>query len=487
MEKGTIHTRNARLVSQAQSGNREAFGQLYELYFPRIYYLALRQLGTDDNAQEVAQETFVRALLKLDDLRNPQAFQNWLYRIAHTVIMDASAQAATRRRLESEYDEMTLPEEQITYTDEEPEEEEFLSEKLLAAGLDHQFIQHLLNTLTDAQREAVLLRYFAGLAPRDISPILGISPATVSKRLHDARNALQLSAANMSRLDATQQRQPASASASAPAPASAQTPAEVPALAAAAVAGPVLSQLFEQDLRTSDVNKARELTTARLASALPTALMAGEGAGKAATSRAQFFLKDHARRAIKIKLAYGLVALVLLGAVGGYVLYRHNAQAAPTAQNPAGRVANTAPAQEASGEVTPAADNAAAPTNATTTTSATATVSSNATQQNPASTRPAAPTATPEPTPLPASGPTLAVAHPALTYPVGTTLSAARIIADAGASAHGAGTVTMTVSRLATVDPQQAGTSIVFIHASDAAGQTSSTQAVTITMKAAQQ
>jgi RNA polymerase sigma-70 factor (ECF subfamily) len=84
----------AELVLSAQSGDREAFGELVERYQRSVFGLALRRLGNYAEAQELTQEVFVQALRKIDQLREPEAFGGWLRSIATRMAINRSVRRA---------------------------------------------------------------------------------------------------------------------------------------------------------------------------------------------------------------------------------------------------------------------------------------------------------------------------------------------------------------------------------------------------------
>src|SRR4051794_535958 len=73
---------DAELFAKAQAGDRGAFGQIVLLYQDRLYNAILRMVGDTDEARELAQETFTRALVKLDSFRGEAGPYTWLFRIA---------------------------------------------------------------------------------------------------------------------------------------------------------------------------------------------------------------------------------------------------------------------------------------------------------------------------------------------------------------------------------------------------------------------
>jgi RNA polymerase sigma-70 factor, ECF subfamily len=74
----TLEESTSSLVVAAQQGDREAFGRLAQRYERAVYATAFRRLGNHSEAQEVSQEVFVKALQKLDQLRQPECFGGWL-------------------------------------------------------------------------------------------------------------------------------------------------------------------------------------------------------------------------------------------------------------------------------------------------------------------------------------------------------------------------------------------------------------------------
>ena len=71
----------ADLVRSAQTGNRDAFGELFERFQPTVYAIAMRRLRDHADAQELCQDVFVQAMLKIEQLRTPEAFIGWLRQI----------------------------------------------------------------------------------------------------------------------------------------------------------------------------------------------------------------------------------------------------------------------------------------------------------------------------------------------------------------------------------------------------------------------
>ncbi|MGA2258403.1 MAG: sigma-70 family RNA polymerase sigma factor [Thermoguttaceae bacterium] len=82
IENEDPQTVQARLVSAAQRGDREAFGRLFEQFQRAVYAVAFRRLGNHAEAQEVCQEVFIQAMRKIGQLRDPRCFAGWLRSMA---------------------------------------------------------------------------------------------------------------------------------------------------------------------------------------------------------------------------------------------------------------------------------------------------------------------------------------------------------------------------------------------------------------------
>jgi RNA polymerase sigma-70 factor (ECF subfamily) len=85
----TIEPRTvADLVRAAQAGDRSAFGELFERYRPGIVALAMRRVRNADEAEELAQDVFIQAMQKIEQLRVPEAFGGWLRQIVHRMAIN---------------------------------------------------------------------------------------------------------------------------------------------------------------------------------------------------------------------------------------------------------------------------------------------------------------------------------------------------------------------------------------------------------------
>src|SRR5258707_1958054 len=93
----------AALVAHAQAGDQAAFCELTRRYRPRIYALALHLTGNAQDADDVAQETFLRAYRSLGEFQGTSQFYTWIYRIA--VNLSLNVQRANGRRRTTSMDD----------------------------------------------------------------------------------------------------------------------------------------------------------------------------------------------------------------------------------------------------------------------------------------------------------------------------------------------------------------------------------------------
>lgn len=171
-----------QLVQRAQGGDRAAFGHLVERYQGRIYAAAMAITADPDEARELAQETFVRALQSLPRLQDPERFQPWLRQITHTLGMDLRRKLARERRhLKAAADARP--------TQEDPPEGA-LAERETGAR-DTAALRREVAALPETCRVALDLRYREGLSYAQIAEALGVPASTVRGLLHRGTKTLR--------------------------------------------------------------------------------------------------------------------------------------------------------------------------------------------------------------------------------------------------------------------------------------------------------
>src|SRR5262245_61459575 len=159
------------LILRAKEGSRDAFRLLVERHMKGAYDIAHHFLGEHEDAQDVAQEAFVRVHRSLASFRGDAVFGTWLYRIVTNLSMNRLRQKKSRAKFEV----------RVTGETNEPAHQ---------GGPDHDrpdltgHIERALHELPTLQRAVVMLRHLNGLSTREVSSILNCTEGTVKVHLH---------------------------------------------------------------------------------------------------------------------------------------------------------------------------------------------------------------------------------------------------------------------------------------------------------------
>lgn len=169
------------LVNQALNGDPKAFEKLVDKYKKRIYYLAYRMTRDHDSADELAQESFVKAYQALGSFKQGYSFYTWVYRIC--VNLTINFLKREKHTVSADYlREVDLLPEKVTEVDQL--ERMIESEQ---AGL----VKKVLETLPPEQKAAFLLKTYDNMSYEDIADVMECSIGTVMSRLFRARQKLK--------------------------------------------------------------------------------------------------------------------------------------------------------------------------------------------------------------------------------------------------------------------------------------------------------
>lgn len=175
-------------LQQARAGDQQAFGELVRTHQTAVYNLAYRMLGNRVEAEDAAQETFLRAYANLDRYDIERPFRTWLLSITSNFCIDR----LRRRRLTWLSIEEPLPAHPALHSDEiEPEDAVIASEQA-------RLIQSLLAELSPEYRAAVVLHYWYDYPYQEIAEILNTTESAVKSRLFRARQTLATRIASLS-------------------------------------------------------------------------------------------------------------------------------------------------------------------------------------------------------------------------------------------------------------------------------------------------
>ncbi len=174
-----------QLVKLVLGGSQDAFRDLVRRYQRPVYALILRMLRDPSDAEELAQEVFVKAYLALDSFDPSRKFSSWLFKIAH----NASIDVLRKKRLPTvalETEEERILDPLAVVPDRRTESPASRVER----GELARAIEIALGRLRPAYREMMILRFQEGMAYEEIAEVTGLPLGTVKTHLHRARKAM---------------------------------------------------------------------------------------------------------------------------------------------------------------------------------------------------------------------------------------------------------------------------------------------------------
>ena len=175
---------DAKWVERTLAGDADAFTTLVKKYEKQIHAFVWRRVKDYHAAEEITQDTFLRAYEKLGTLRDPNRFSGWLYMIA------------TRRFL-TWIGEKRIPMQSLEAMSSAEVEALFYAQYMveqtekLATEKQREIVEYLLQKLPAHERTAVALHYLSEMTCEEIGDFLGIPPSTIKSRLHRARKRLK--------------------------------------------------------------------------------------------------------------------------------------------------------------------------------------------------------------------------------------------------------------------------------------------------------
>ncbi len=178
-----MKNRDVALVRRTLDGDDTAFTELVQKYQKPIHALAWRKIGDFHIAEEIVQDTFLKAYQKLATLKKPQRFASWLYVITTNL---CSTWLRRKRLWTQPLEEGTFAQEKATYSGYVVEENE-----RVARETQREVVKKLLAKLQESERTVITLHYFGEMSSAEIGEFLGVSANTIRSRLHRAQQRLK--------------------------------------------------------------------------------------------------------------------------------------------------------------------------------------------------------------------------------------------------------------------------------------------------------
>lgn len=159
----------SNLIKKAKEGNKDAFGQIYNLFYRRIFRYCKFNLRQEQDAQDICQETFLKAYRSLANFTEKKggSFQAYLFRIARNLIIDKS-----RKKKE-------VPLKEYQEIEDDTDLDEGIDKKS-----ENQKLKTALNRLKEKDRQIIVLRYFEEMTTAEVAKAIGTKEGAIRVRIH---------------------------------------------------------------------------------------------------------------------------------------------------------------------------------------------------------------------------------------------------------------------------------------------------------------
>jgi len=164
------------LIKRACNGDSDAFSSLISRHYTMIFKVAYKWCGTQEDAEDIAQEVSIKLAKNLDKFDFKSKFTTWLYRVVMNTAKDCQ-----RKNNRKEGRELPMFED-VSFASEEPTPDQKVA---------MQEVLQEVHNLSDTLKEAVLLVCWEGLTHKEAADILECKESTVSWRIHEARKQLE--------------------------------------------------------------------------------------------------------------------------------------------------------------------------------------------------------------------------------------------------------------------------------------------------------
>jgi RNA polymerase sigma-70 factor (ECF subfamily) len=168
------------IVERVRNGETRLFEEIVRRYQDAVYGVALRFTRDPGDAQDIAQEVFLRAFRALDRFRGEAKLSTWLYRVAYNLCIDSLRSARRRRRSAAPGEEAAgMADPRVDLPGELLEAEE------------RERVRQAVDGLAEHYRSVVVLHYYQALSYEEIAAVTGVTVKTVETRLYRARKIMR--------------------------------------------------------------------------------------------------------------------------------------------------------------------------------------------------------------------------------------------------------------------------------------------------------
>ncbi|GAA0381366.1 RNA polymerase sigma factor SigW [Bacillus horti] len=176
-----------KLVKRIRKGDREAFAEIVELYKHKLYQLGYRMLGNPLEAEEIAQESFLRVYSNIGRYDQNHKFSTWIYRIATNLCIDR----LRKRKIVYSLDQEVVGAEGLDMYSQLADEKQRTPEAEVVTLEIQEQVQKAIDQLPPQYKSIMILRYLQDLSLQEISDIVDLPVTTIKTRVHRGREALK--------------------------------------------------------------------------------------------------------------------------------------------------------------------------------------------------------------------------------------------------------------------------------------------------------
>lgn len=173
-------------IKQVLNGNQDAYAEIVDLYQSRLYHVCYRMLGNKHEAEDITQETFLRAYINLHTFDQKRKFSTWIFRIATNLCIDR----IRKKKPDYHLDAQVPGTDGLDMYSQIAASEELPVEQLEKMEMQER-LQYEISRLPDKYRSVIVLKYMEELPLLEISEILDLPLGTVKTRIHRGREALR--------------------------------------------------------------------------------------------------------------------------------------------------------------------------------------------------------------------------------------------------------------------------------------------------------
>lgn len=171
------------LIEKARKGDNEAFSELFNRYYQKILGTAYCILHDKQNAEDVAQETFIKVYAKINKLSSPQAFEVWIYRIAVNLCTSIFREANKSGEVQCTEQLDEIMQREINNID-------TIGDSIADKEI-YVIVMDSIRLLSEKHKVVLTLFYFNNMSLREIAEVLNSTEGTVKSRLFYAKKELR--------------------------------------------------------------------------------------------------------------------------------------------------------------------------------------------------------------------------------------------------------------------------------------------------------